>query len=172
MTATGHWKVSLKEKNSEQVGCSQLLLQCSVPLNVSLIRLRLSRAWGLPRWLSRKESSSQCRTTGDVGSIPGSGRWPGVENGNPLQYSCLENPMDRGTWQVTVHEVTNEIQLKWLSLWLGWVIWLCKKKKKKKNLSCSVGARTGTLTINASSTSNQSNSEFVVENGLANASRS
>ena len=38
---------------------------------------------------------------GDVGSIPGSGRSPGEENGNLLQYSCLENPMDRGTWQAT-----------------------------------------------------------------------
>ena len=38
---------------------------------------------------------------GDPGSIPGLGRSPGEENGNPLQYSCLENPMDRGTWQDT-----------------------------------------------------------------------
>ena len=37
--------------------------------------------------------------TRDVGSIPGSGRVPGEENGNPLQYSCLGNPMDRGAWQ-------------------------------------------------------------------------
>ena len=42
----------------------------------------------------------------DVGSIPGLGRSPAVGNGNPLQYSCLENPMDRGTWQATVHGVT------------------------------------------------------------------
>ena len=44
---------------------------------------------------------------GDVGSIPGSGRSPGEENGHPLQYSCLENSMDKGTWQATVHGVTN-----------------------------------------------------------------
>jgi len=37
---------------------------------------------------------------GDTGSIPGLGRSPGEENGNPLQYSCLENPMDRGAWQL------------------------------------------------------------------------
>ena len=43
---------------------------------------------------------------GDVGSIPGSGRSPGEENGNPLQYSCLENSIDRGAWLATVHEVT------------------------------------------------------------------
>ena len=42
---------------------------------------------------------------GDQGSIPGSGRSPGEGNGNPLQYYCLENPMDRGAWWATVHGV-------------------------------------------------------------------
>ena len=42
---------------------------------------------------------------GEPGSIPGSGRSPGEGNGNPLQYSSLENPMDRGTWAATVHRV-------------------------------------------------------------------
>ena len=42
----------------------------------------------------------------DVGLVPGSGRSPGEGNGNPLQYSCLENPMDRGAWWATVHGVT------------------------------------------------------------------
>ena len=42
---------------------------------------------------------------GDLGSIPGLGRSPGEENGNPLQYSCLENPMDGGAWWATVHGV-------------------------------------------------------------------
>ena len=41
-----------------------------------------------------------------MGSIPESGRGPGEENGNPLQYSCLENPMDGGAWQATVHRVS------------------------------------------------------------------
>ena len=41
-----------------------------------------------------------------LGSIPGSGRSPGEGNGNPLQYSCLENPMDRGAWRATVYGVT------------------------------------------------------------------
>ena len=45
--------------------------------------------------------------TGDVGLIPGSGRFLGGGNGNSLQYSCLENPMDRGAWQATVHGVAN-----------------------------------------------------------------
>ena len=41
----------------------------------------------------------------DAGSIPGSGISPGVGNGNPLQYSCLENSLDRGVWQATVHRI-------------------------------------------------------------------
>ena len=52
----------------------------------------------------------------DVGSIPGSGRSAGGEHGNPLQYSCLENPMDRGAWRATVHGVSqSQIRLKQLS---------------------------------------------------------
>jgi len=45
---------------------------------------------------------------GGAGSIPGSGRSPGGGNGNPLEYSCLGNPMDRGGWQATVHGVAKE----------------------------------------------------------------
>ena len=52
----------------------------------------------------------------DMGSIPGSGRSLEGGHGNPLQHSCLENPMDRGAWQATVHGVTkNQTQLKRLS---------------------------------------------------------
>ena len=50
-----------------------------------------------------KESICNAR---DLDSIPGLGRSPGEGNGNPLQYSCLENPMERGAWQGTVHWVT------------------------------------------------------------------
>ena len=48
--------------------------------------------------------ASACKA-GDLGSISGSGRSPGEGNGNPLQYSCLENPMDGGAWWATVHRV-------------------------------------------------------------------
>ena len=52
----------------------------------------------------------------DTSSIPGSGRSPGEGNGNPLQYSCLENPMDRGAWKAIVHRVTkSRTRLKKLS---------------------------------------------------------
>ena len=57
----------------------------------------------LPRWLSPKESSCNA---GDKGSIPGRGRSPRGGDGNPLQYSCMENPMDRGAWWAIVHRVT------------------------------------------------------------------
>ena len=68
-----------------------------------------------------KESACNVRDTGDVGSILGFGRSPGIENGNPLQCSCQKNPMDRGAWWVMVHVVTkSQTQLKWLSMhsWL------------------------------------------------------
>ena len=65
------------------------------------------------RWQGGKESASKAGDIGDSGSNPGSGRSPGGGNGNPLQYSCLENPMDRGTWWATVHGITKSQT--WLS---------------------------------------------------------
>ena len=53
-----------------------------------------------------KNLSANAGDARDVGLIPGSGRSPGEGHGYPLQYSCLENPMDRGAWQAAVHEVT------------------------------------------------------------------
>ena len=50
--------------------------------------------------------SANSGDTGDMGLIPRSGRSPGEGNGNPLQYSCLENPRDRGAWWGTIHKVT------------------------------------------------------------------
>ena len=60
---------------------------------------------GLPRWLSGKESACNAGNARDVGSIPGSGRSPEGGNSNPLQYSCMENPMGRGAWQAIVHRI-------------------------------------------------------------------
>ena len=57
---------------------------------------------GFPGGSDGKESACNA---GDLGLIPGSGRSPEERNGNPLQYSCLENPMDRGAWRFTVHGV-------------------------------------------------------------------
>ena len=61
-----------------------------------------------------KNSPTNARDTRETGLIPGLGRFPGKLNGNPLQYSCLENSMDQGHWQATVHEVVEN--WKWLSV--------------------------------------------------------
>ena len=61
---------------------------------------------GFPGGSDSKESTCNA---GDLGSIPGSGRFPGEGNGNPLQYSCLENPLDREVWWVTVHGVAESV---------------------------------------------------------------
>ena len=65
-------------------------------------------AFGLPSWLSGKESACN---TGDMVSISGSGRPPRERNGNPLQYSCLGNPMDIRAWWTVVHGVTKELDM-------------------------------------------------------------
>ena len=72
----------------------------------------LSVLLGLPG-LSTKESTCNGGVTGDLGSIPGRGRYPGEGNGNPLQYFCLEYPIDRGAWWATVHGVAKSRT--WLS---------------------------------------------------------
>ena len=56
----------------------------------------------------------------DVCSIPGSGRSPGDRNGNPVQYSCLKNPIDRGAWKATVHGVAKLDRTEWLSTQTRW----------------------------------------------------
>ena len=60
-----------------------------------------------------KNPSANVEDIRDAGSVPGLGRSPGEGHGNPLQYSCLENPMDRGAWRVTIPRVAkSQIQLK------------------------------------------------------------
>ena len=60
-----------------------------------------SRPW----WFSGKGSACSARDAGDVGSVPGLGRFPRGRHGNPFQYSCLKNPTDRWTWQSAVHGI-------------------------------------------------------------------
>ena len=60
---------------------------------------------GHPQGLRGKESTCNAGDIGDASSIPGSGRYPGGGNGNSLQYSCLENSMDRGVWRAIVESV-------------------------------------------------------------------
>ena len=82
-----HWNMTASEKHYE----------CE--------RREYNLKLGLLQWFSCKESACNAEDTGDMSSIPGSGRSPGGGNGNPFQYSCLENPLDREAWQATVHGV-------------------------------------------------------------------
>ena len=68
-------------------------------------RVQIHIRYLLPWWYSGKDLPATAGDTGDVGLILGSGRFPGEENGNLLQYSFLENPMDRGAWWGTVHGI-------------------------------------------------------------------
>ncbi|XDC65204.1 hypothetical protein R6Z07M_016386 [Ovis aries] len=95
--------------DSEATVCSVLFLLrqlesplCDPPNTCPLLR----PPWPLTaQWLSSKEPTCNAGAAGDSGSIPGSGRSSGGGNGDPLQDSCLENPMDRGAQWATVHGV-------------------------------------------------------------------
>ena len=81
-------------------------------------------AGGFPGGSVGKSPPDNAGDAGDTGFILGLGRCPRGEDGNPLQYSCLENSMDRGAWWATVHEVTKESDMtKWLHrhtrMWVG-----------------------------------------------------
>ena len=77
------------------------------------ICIHINPIMGFPGGTSGKEPSANVGDVGDTGSIPGLGTSLGERNSHSLQYSCLENPMVRGTWQATVHRVAqSHIQLK------------------------------------------------------------
>ena len=70
-----------------------------------VIKQSLSPLWGFPGGSVVKNLPANAGDTGDLGLIPGLGRSPGKGNGTPFQYSCLENPMNRGAWWATVFGV-------------------------------------------------------------------
>ena len=71
----------------------------------SLSQFELGVCYLLTGFSGGSDGKESTYNVGDPGSIPGPGRSPGEENGNPLQYSCMKNPMDRGAWWATVHGV-------------------------------------------------------------------
>ena len=81
--------------------CSLIMFRCSLVMFLNMYRWFASL--GFSHSSVGKESACNA---GDPGLIPGSGRSPGEGNGNPFQYSHLENPMDRGAWQATDHKIT------------------------------------------------------------------
>ena len=90
----GAWWASVHRDAKSQTQLSQTQLSTHVSIKLSQAVLVL------------KNLPANAGDIRDVGLIPGSGRSPRVRNGNMLQYSCLENSMDRGAWQATVHGVT------------------------------------------------------------------
>ena len=104
---------------SKEIGRSMLHIKSQIFLVWVLSLLFLAPGiehLGLSWSFSSKESACNARDAGDAGSIPGLGKSPGRGHGNTLQYSCLENPVDRGAWQVTVHRVAkSQTWLKQLS---------------------------------------------------------
>ena len=90
---------------------TKVSFQCSEKIHMSW-SVNHERA---SRWLSGKESACQCRRCRNLALIPRLGRSLGGGHGNSLQYSYLENPMDRGIWKATVHEVTKSQT--WLNDW-------------------------------------------------------
>ena len=78
---------------------------------------------GFPGGAMVKSLPANAGDTRDVRSIPGSGRMPGVGNGNPLQYSCLENSMDRGAWRAVAHGVAESDTTEWLTMYVGILLW-------------------------------------------------
>ena len=103
-------RMQLSSLSTSPAGHNHLEVSLRLPYSVWRVTMWVISAlvkplWGLPRWLRDRESSCDVRATGDVGSIPGSGRSPGGGCGNPLQHSCLESPTDRGAWRAAVrHE--------------------------------------------------------------------
>ena len=87
-------------------------MDCRTP-GVSVLLFWMAHAYWHPRWHSVKSQPASAGDAGDSGWIPGWGWPPGIENGNPLQYSCLENLMDRGAWWATGHGVP--MSWTWLS---------------------------------------------------------
>ena len=91
--------VVFKEQNSLMLIKSNLSI-----FLLSIVSVSTSQR-GFPCGSVGKESACNAGNTGDTGSVSGWERSPGEENGNALQHSCLENPMDRGAWRTTVHGV-------------------------------------------------------------------
>ena len=127
------WWVFRKEDTIETKGPSQHMVSvvCAIHTTYHSGCCYWPSGWGVfVRFLQHKstlphtsswffhggsDSKESTCNAGDLGSVPGSGRFPGGGNGNPLQYSCLENRMDRRSWCSTVHGVTKTQT--WLSHW-------------------------------------------------------
>ena len=96
-------------------------------------------SYGLPWWLSDKESAWSAGATGDADSILESGRFPRGRHGNPPQYSCLESPKDRGAWWAVVHRVTESDTTEDTAHTLYIYIYLLPRWLSGKESACQAG---------------------------------
>ena len=105
---------------------NQLTIQLSVYFWTPFFPSSVGLSLGFPGGANGKESTCQCRSTKDKGSIPGLESSLGEGNSYPLQYSCLGNPMDRGAWWVTAHGIKKSRT--WLSMSLYVGLSLCQDR--------------------------------------------
>jgi len=111
----------VNEIGKKQGGRHTIILQFEWHETVPMAKIISPADLRLPWWLRGKESACDAGAARVAGLIPGSGRFPGGEHDNPLQYSCLKNPMDRAAWRATVHRVRKRwTQLKRLSMHTRW----------------------------------------------------
>ena len=118
-----HWRI--KPSLNELGSCPSILTKIWTKWKLKILFLDPPKKWGdrikscpqnwrgRPWWFSHKEFAC---SAGNTGSIPGSGRSPAEGNGSPFQYSFLGNPMDRGAWRSTIHEVakaSTRLQQNW-----------------------------------------------------------
>ena len=97
------------EKDNKPLNSKQIRYLMCVCVCVCVYKGKcVSLIWGFPGESLIKNLPDTAGDAGDMGSIPVSRRYPGAGNVNSLQYSCLENSMDRGTWQATVRGITEE----------------------------------------------------------------
>ena len=90
-----------------------------------------SSSSGYPGFPGGSDSKASACNVGDLGSIPGLGRSPGEGNDNPFQYSCLENPVDGGAWQATVHGVAkSRTPLSSFTFFLSLIQWIREVSKQ------------------------------------------
>ena len=110
-----HYQLQIQSQRTQAIGLDLFLPNCVnlgkylISLNLRFLlnfrtdlRIQINLIWGFPGGSVVKNLPANA---GDVDVIPGSGRSPGEGNGNPLQYSCLENSTDGGAWRATVHGV-------------------------------------------------------------------
>ena len=108
--------LKLKKKKKDRPPCFNEELEQANKFKKEKNKSDLSKLWAYQMALAVKNPSANAGDAREVGSIPESGRTPGVENGNLLQYSCLGNPMDGEAWQVTVHGVAESGKTEQLSM--------------------------------------------------------